>query len=540
MGLSVLPTRYRINGVLSTDATVMQNMETLARAAQSWFTYDVTQGKWAVIINREGSAVASFDDSNITGPIAVSGTGLSDLYNRVRVEFPHVDLDDQVDFVEIAIPPEDRNANEPDNTLNISFDVINDPVMAELLGLIELKQSRVDRVIKFTTDYSYIGLRAGDLIDVTNTVLGFTNKVFRIISLEEADDEAISISITATEYDANVYDSSDLFRYERSNENGIVTKGAIDPPTTPIITAYEQSVRPGVDIETTVPSGIVEKIEFWYSTDNTNFILVGTESPSGGGTYEFADTVIFNYDKFDAAGNVYAKCRAVNSTTTSEYSATASLIGFTPVQITQGIDFDTLVFDEFGEIEPLDLTLPLLLGALDTFLGGNDNMFDVFGEQFDDLFDSAAGDLPGGLDLAFQKVILDSDVVQDAYTVLTTTAPMSFTITQSGNYLVSVFANFGGNTSPGPVQDASIELKLFTGGTPGSGTFVTGSFTGTSYSGVNVYDDLDAHVTVALTAGTYNIEVTYYTSEATFLAVQTSVTGPAKFGAIEGVYVEPA
>ena len=374
MGFTISDYRYRINGVLSTDATVMENMETLSRAAQSWFTYDVTEGKWAVIINTTGNSIASFDNSNITGPVSISGTGLSDLYNRVRVEFPHVDLDDQVDFVEIAIPSEDRNPNEPDNTLNISFDVINDPVMAEMLGFVELKQSRVDKVIRFTTDYSYIGLKAGDLIDVTNSVLGYTNKVFRIISLEEADDEAISISITATEYDANVYDVSDLFRYERSNENGIVTKGAIDPPTTPIITAYEQTARPGVDLETTVPSGIVEKIEFWYSTDNTNFILVGTESPSGGGTYEFADTVIFNYDKFDAAGNVFVKCRAVNSTTTSEYSPTASLIGFTPVQVTDAIGFDTVVLDEFGDIDPLQLALPLALAGLDAFLGGDPDL----------------------------------------------------------------------------------------------------------------------------------------------------------------------
>ena len=381
MGISLLPYRYRINGVLSTDATVMQNMETLSRAAQSWFTYDVTQGKWAVIINTTGNSIASFDDSNITGPVSISGTGLSDLYNRVRVEFPHVDLDDQVDFVEIAIPSEDRNPNEPDNTLNISFDVINDPVMAEMLGLIELKQSRVDKVIKFTTDYSYIGLKAGDLIDVTNTVLGFTNKVFRIISLEEADDEAISISITATEYDANVYDVSDLFRYERSNENGIVTKGAIDPPTTPIITAYEQTARPGVDIETTVPSGIVEKIEFWYSTDDTNFILVGTESPSGGGTYEFADTVIFNYDKFDAAGNVFAKCRAVNSTTASEYSPTASLIGFAPVQVTDALDNNTEILDDSGSPIAKQLGLSALMGGLDFFLDGNDDMGQVVTEN---------------------------------------------------------------------------------------------------------------------------------------------------------------
>jgi hypothetical protein len=350
--------------------------------------------------------------------------------------------------------------------------------------------------------------------------------------------------VTALEYDANVYDTGDLFRFTRSDENGLITIGKIDTPAAPLISAVEKNSRPRVTLDATVPAGVVNGMEFWLSEDEgTSFVLLSTERPGSGGNFAFGDTVSYEYDKV-VTGNLSARVRAVNSTTSSEYSDLGNLLGFVPVQITEGIDFDTVVFDEFGEIEPLDLTLPLLLGALDTFLGGDDDMLGVFGDVFDSLFgpsfDSAADELPGGLDLAFQKVIQDEDVIQDAYTVLTTTAPMSFTITQSGNYLVSVFANFGGNTSPGPVQDASIELKLFTGGTPGSGTFVTGSFTGTSYSGVNVYDDLDAHVTVALTAGTYNIEVTYYTTEATFLAVQTSVTGPAKFGAIEGVHVEPA
>jgi hypothetical protein len=353
--------------------------------------------------------------------------------------------------VEIAIPPEDRNSNEPDNTLNISFDVINDPVMAEMLGFVELKQSRVDRVIKFTTDYSYIGLKAGDLIDVTNTVLGFTNKVFRIISLEEADDEAISISITATEYDANVYDVSDLFRYERSNENGIVTKGAIDPPTTPIITAYEQSVRPGVDIETTVPSGIVEKIEFWYSTDNTNFILVGTESPSGGGTYGFADTVIFNYDKFDAAGNVYAKCRAVNSTTTSEYSATASLIGFAPVQITDALDNNTEILDDSGSPIAKQLGLSALLGALDFFLDGDDDMGQVVG-------DAADGQLS---DNDVQSVAFTSETIAEATVIPILNAAAT---TSNDNYVYDT-ANVVANpisstiTVPAGYNRLSIEIK---------------------------------------------------------------------------------
>jgi hypothetical protein len=546
-GITQLATQFKINGVLSTDATVMQNIETLCSAAQAWLTYDINAGRWAVNINQAGFSVASFDNSNIIGPISVSGTGLRDLYNSVRVEFPHIDLRDNLDFVTVEIPDEDRNANEPDNQLNIVFDVLNDPTQAELLGVIELKQSRVDKVIQFVTDYSYLGLTAGSLIDVTNDVLGYTNKIFRIISIaeEDSDDGNIALNITALEYDANVYDPGDLFRFTRTDENGLITIGQIGIPGTPTITATSQDVRPRVSIESTVPEGIVNGMEFWLSEDDgTTFVLLATERASGGGNFTFGDTIGYEYDKV-VTGNLQAKTRAVNSTTSSLYSNVGSLNNFVPVQVTDAIGFDTEVLDEFGEFEPLQLALPLLMTALDGFLDGDSDMDNVFGNLFDSLFgpafDSASAALGGGLNLAFQKVLVDGSApVQDAYTVLTTTAPMSFTVTEPGNYLVSIFANFGASGTPGPTQDAAIELKLFTGGTPGSGTFVSGSFTGTSYSGVNVYDDLDAHVTVYLTAGTYNIEVTYYTTEATFLAVQTVVNGPATYGAIEGTHIEPA
>lgn len=348
-GTSTLPYRYRINGVLSTDKTVMQNMEMITGACQSWLTYDINQGKWAVVINEAGNSTVSFNDSNIIGPISVQGTGLRDLYNTVRVEFPHVDLDDEPDYIEDTIPAIDRNANEPDNTLTINLDLVNDPVMAESLGIVELKQSRVDRVIKFTTDYTHLGVKAGDLIDVTNSVLNYTNKVFRVISMAEADaeDGGLNITITALEYDANVYDLSDIFRYERSNQNGLVTIGYVGAPTTPTITAYANSARPRTSIATTVPTGIVDGIEFWFSSDGTNYVLLSTETPTGG-AFTYGETVTYDYDKYVVTSNVYAKCRAVNSTTSSDYSSVGSLLNFAPVQITDAIQDGTTALRSSG------------------------------------------------------------------------------------------------------------------------------------------------------------------------------------------------
>jgi hypothetical protein len=90
---------FEINGVISTDKTVLQNLQELATAAGCWLTYDVSSNRWAVIINQAGASVASFNDSNIIGGINVSGKGMNELYNSALIEFPHKDLRDQNDEI---------------------------------------------------------------------------------------------------------------------------------------------------------------------------------------------------------------------------------------------------------------------------------------------------------------------------------------------------------------------------------------------------------------------------------------------------------
>lgn len=217
---------FLVNGVIDTSKTVVQNLQTLCAACGCWLSYDIAQGKWAVTINQAGSSVASFDDSNIIGGVNISSTGLTELYNSVEIEYPHKDIKDRKDYITFSVASGDRYPNEPDNVLQLQTDIVNDPVQAAYIASRELKQSRVDKVIEFRTDYSKLGLKAGDLIDITNTPYGYTNKVFRIVSLQEddSDEGVLSLSIRALEYDANVYSTAGLERDDRFVDNGIITK----------------------------------------------------------------------------------------------------------------------------------------------------------------------------------------------------------------------------------------------------------------------------------------------------------------------------
>lgn len=391
----VLANRYQINGLIDSTSSVIENLEDICSTAGSWLSYDIHAGKWGVVINKAESSVASFDDSNILGDIVVSGTGLTDLYNSVRVELPNRDIRDSSDFVSIEIPDIDRNANEPDNVLNLSYEALNEPIQAEILGFIELKQSRVDKVITFGVDYSYIGLNAGDVISVTNAQFDFVSKLFRIITISEIQDGTgpLYLEITALEYDPGVYDESNLYRYTRSNNTGIITIGSIGQPGTPVVTKYEVDARPRLEIATTSPTGIVGGIEFWLTTDTTepvddnrSYVLIGIEKPSGGGTFSSGTTVTLDYQNLQA-GNVYVKTRGFNATTVGPFSDVSGLVEFTPTQVTDAINPNTEVLNSSGGLLTV-LALTELIKRLDDLWGpignaiGNNTIFSTIFDLF--------------------------------------------------------------------------------------------------------------------------------------------------------------
>jgi len=533
MGTSVLPFLYRFNGVVDTNQPVLQNMETLTSAAGSWLTYDITQGKWAVIINKTGNVVASFDDSNIIGGIQVGSTSLTELYNAVKVTFPRDDLNDQRDFVRAEIPAIDRNANEPDNDLNIDYDILNDPVQAEYLGLLELGQNRLDQTISFVTDYSMLGLKAGDVVDITSAQYGITNYPLRITTVTEQDDDAggIQLQIIGVKYDAAIYDP-DLTRYERSNQNGLITLNGINQPGNITTTLYEKNSRPRILANTTVPGNVaIENIELWSSTDNVNYELVGNLPPPGGGTYTTGNVVSFDFDRA-ATGNVYLKSRAINSSASGPYSNVA-IIPYTPVQVTDAIGNNTSLLDGTGTPVATLLALQALLKGLDTYMNGNSNLANSVGSQIS----TNGGGLLLGFDV-FQNGLSQNDIGSangtsiDGLHEVTSTNSKSFTVPKTGYYLMTAEANFG--TSPGTpnnLGNVAILANIYTGTTGGSE--VANSYVTTGFLGYPTVDAI-ASTMVYLTPGTYRLRLGYQTEKSNSGQFTGSVSGPAVNGWREG------
>jgi hypothetical protein len=374
MGITTLDSRYTINGAINTDRSVLDNLSTLASACGTWITYDTHEGKFAVVINKAGTSSHSFTDDNIIGPIKLSLTPLDKIYNTVKVVYPHEDLKGKTDFIQISIPAIERLANEYENVLNLNYQVVTNPVQAQLLSFIELKQSRVDKVITFTTDFSKIGVKAGDLIDVTNATLGFTSKVFRVITVSEADSDAgaIEINITALEYDASVYDESTLSRYVRTDSDGITPLSSLQAPTKPTIAKTELAQQPSLAITTSLVSGLVDTIEFWSSpdvamTEADRLYTLLRAQPSGSASFPLSTPITINVDTASASSFV-VKCRAVNKDGVSEFSLPSDTTVYNPVQVPGAVTDATLIKNNDGSSISGMMTTAALLKLLNTFL----------------------------------------------------------------------------------------------------------------------------------------------------------------------------
>lgn len=431
-GAQTLADRYQINGLLDTASPVLENVEKICNACATWLSYDSNEGKWGVIINKATTYTASFNDSNILGSIRVQGTGLQDLYNEVKVEFPHRDLRDSADFVKVGLNVSDYNANEVPNTLGITYDIINEPIQAQMLGFIELKQSRIDLIIQFQTDFGKYNLKPGDVIRVTNSRLAFTNKEFRILSLTEIQEDGgpLMIDITALEYQAGVYSVSDLFRYTRSDANGIITIGSIGIPGTPQVTKYEVDARPRVVITSTAPTGVVEGMEFWMTTDVTqaddslrSYTLISTQKPIGGGVYTSGTTVTLDYDSLGAT-NFLIKTRGFNVRTVGPYSDPSGAVYFEPTQVTNAINADTAMYSSTGGLLTGLALVSLAQKLLDLF--GGDTSKSLFDKIFDVFKDETGVDLVGQASGGSLVVASSLAIKENGGTITSTASGINF------------------------------------------------------------------------------------------------------------------
>ena len=221
---------FLVNGFLDTNNSCWDNIDKISSAASAWTTYDTTTGKWSLVINREETPVKTFDDSNIIGDITLTKSPLSSAYTGGKFKYSNRDIPGSFDSIEYFFDEVntgnfvdyDYRATDLDNTIEITNELVNEYVQADVLLNRELKQSRRRTNIEFYTDFGALDLLAGDVINVTSDLFyddqtsANSTRKFRVIEIEETDGDGgeILLKIVAVEYSDEDYE---LFGFERFN-----------------------------------------------------------------------------------------------------------------------------------------------------------------------------------------------------------------------------------------------------------------------------------------------------------------------------------
>ena len=297
--------RYRINGPINTGSTCLDNLQYLADSCDSWLQYSELTGLWRMVINQSYTDYTTLGqlyhltDDNIIGGLNIAPIDLNESYNQVELQYPNTNIRDQTDTQLLklsTIAPEVMSPNEALNKLIIQLPLVNNAVQAKYLGVRRLLQGREDLAITVQTDYSGIQVTAGDVIRVTFSKYGWTEKLFRVSTIgeEKYPDSTLGARIQAFEYNDSIYSDNAVQDFVPEENTGVADPNILSAPTTPVVatTPLANGAIASFTVAANVPTtGTVLLMDYNYGLDSNvaNHQLYTTVAPSMGEQF-VADT----------------------------------------------------------------------------------------------------------------------------------------------------------------------------------------------------------------------------------------------------------
>ena len=268
-GNSTTAKRYTTNGVINTFDERDLNVSDLVICSQSIFSYNL--GKFQVVSDTTGSSVMSFNPDNMYGDVTIVNDGFNSSLNKLNISFSSYDQKYQDDQVFLDLPANLKSYNEPELVQDTRFKFLNNNIMVQRVGNVIVKTSRDNLIVSFKTDTRALKLQVTDIVSVTNSTYGFTDKLFKINSITEIDMNSDGVSgyfITAQEYNADAYAEEALTEFQTAPNTNLANPrnfGAIT--NLRAISSDPDSTTPFVQLQWTVPTGLTETFEIYVGDD---------------------------------------------------------------------------------------------------------------------------------------------------------------------------------------------------------------------------------------------------------------------------------
>jgi len=342
-GGTSVQTRFRFDGVIDTNQTIMNNLQIMASCCDCLLRYNEILGLWSVVVQQPTYTVAmDLTDSNIISSIQVTPIDIASSYNIAEVKF--VDGTQQDSFITATynlavINPSLLYPNEPVNKQSIALPLVNNSVRAQYLANRFLEGAREDLQIKCKVNYVGLQLEAGDIVTLTNGNYGWVAKLFRIGQVVEEfnDDGSITTALSLMEFNSTVYDDVNVTQFTPAPNTGIGNPLNFGTLTSPVVLSSSPSAAtPSINLSVTASSaGIVQYAEVWYSAYSNpsaaQRIFAGTTAiNSNGNPYTPSASMGLVTLTNLAQGDWYFFVQMVNGLGKSNFSAASTVLQWRP------------------------------------------------------------------------------------------------------------------------------------------------------------------------------------------------------------------
>ena len=302
--------RYTTNGAFTTNASPRSILEKLTASMAGFIWY--AQGKWRVKAGSYTSPSVTFTEDDLRGNLSIQTRGSRrDNFNIVRGKFRGAETNFQTtDYPEIRSSTFLSVDNNEENIIDLELPFTDTSQMAQRIAKIALFKNRQQIVLSGLFSMKALQVQVGDVVNVTNTRLGFTNKNFEVQNWTFQPDiqQGLIIQMTLKEISSAVFDwDAEETSFESDNTTLL---DATDVPSVGVTATSElrvinEKVSQVITVTTTASTtdalriDLVE-VEFKKSADS-DFKVVGTGEL---GIYEI-------FDVEDGTFNIRA--RAINS-----------------------------------------------------------------------------------------------------------------------------------------------------------------------------------------------------------------------------------
>lgn len=335
--------RFKFDGLLDMNNTVMTNLQALSTCCDCLIKYNEINGKWGVIVQSPtATVVMDINDSNMVSAIQVTPLDLASSYNIIEVKFPDgtsKDTFNSATFDLSVVNPGLMYPNEPVNKQTVSLPLVNNSVRAQYIANRCLEAAREDLQVRVTINYTGIQLEAGDIVTVTNSNYGWAAKMFRVTQVIEnfTDDGQVTASLALSEYNPSVYDDVNVTQFTPAVNTGIGSPLAFGTLYAPTFTnIFTNAATPSFDVAvTSSSSGIVQYAEVYYSAFQfptaAQLFLAGTTAINSNGNPYAPNSSMGNVTMTSMPqGNWYFFVRYVNALGSSNFSSASAVIAWRP------------------------------------------------------------------------------------------------------------------------------------------------------------------------------------------------------------------